>query len=60
MAGSKRVKKQLSKEVSKRDRENVTIRMSKSLFKKVKHYAVDNEKSLSDVIEEALLDYIKK
>jgi len=60
MAGSKRAKKQSSKEVSKRDRENVTIRMSKALFKKVKHYAVDNEKSLSDVIEEALLDYLRK
>lgn len=35
-----------------------TLRMSKKISKKLKHYAVDKEKSQNEVIIEAIKNYI--
>ena len=41
-------------------RKNITSRLENELIKQLKHLAVDAERPLNDLLEEAIVDLLKK
>jgi len=41
-------------------RKNITSRLENELIKKLKHLAVDTERPLNDLLEEAIIDLLEK